>query len=1272
MVLSSSSTYAADLASFKDAPQVGSRAYDSLNYAVEKGYLVGIDGELKADKTLSRAELAAILVRAYGKDAVASNLSQFKDVKKDAWYYEDLAKAYSKGYIKGKSTSMMAPNETVSQLEALVIIARASGHIDGRQEDVTGINEKVPTWAVSNIGSLVKTGIIKANSQGELNLGAKMTRGNFAEVIYQIEKRIASKSQEEHAKNAKKGDTNNPLDENGKNPYLPAPGSSSSGSTTSSSQSLTWYYGDANVDQRYYPSNTGDAFIHPPFFNAHIGIGVDENGIIREIVDNDTARRSGNEAFWNNKQKSYWVISKKKFNNFIGKNLEQVKAMRMGHGGADIVSGATSNGLALQEAIINALEKKNTDKEAILGKKVLPNGAKLTAQTPVTLGNDTKISFTSSLPTDFDIRLHSVRYGSTNEEVLADSDYTWDSTSKTLTLKSPKAGKYFVNIVDASGKWRSPNFESGGGINYPYTIVEASTSNKVMSFNTNHQLQTAAGQMDNIYKNIDEVLVTELDRDGNVVMVERTNRQGQKVTVPNTVEIEPYGHHGNINTSFDIISPTGQLNLNATNRGKKIFEDNKRFRVEVKIHGYGEVQTEVNNLPNPPSPQPQPQTKADQFKAEMGNIPTLKTSIETDKLVLEAEEKSKITADRVAKALDTEGKRPTYGYIDVSIKTNVDRSSIGEKEAVATLKFNDNSELEVKIPVEVEGLPVVYLHPSIKLSSALSGREYEVGENLDLNGMKVLVPFAKELKADGTWDAAAAAQLVYVEYKDLGVADIKVVKKGTTTEFVNNSPITADMIEDGKIALEVYKENIVSTDSEAKNRQAIKGLKAKATVPNPPAPGGNTNPLFGDIDGKNILSKEQVEAISQNLHFEDGEYFGDAVGFVESKPLPVKITVTNGKVVAVDIVREEIGKIWPGSYSGDTVDDGGRFEASCIRAFNLVASKGKDPVILAYQMKAARDLTRQVLAVSSDTGKEISEALIDVVGKDKFGANNTITVSSHYDTPSDAEDDVMRCMKTYLTTEYGYEQYAFDTISGATFSGSGGAIAIGNALKKATADSDIKDFRVKTFATDKRYMVGDEADWSDVVVTVTKKDGSTVDVPYAQFSEYGLSIVIKADKGYHQYLPFPQGEHFEKVGAIYPRVYHQASETYKFLKAMNVTAKRKIMKGEKIQIKVKGTDNWIDLLDYQTDEYVQRLKVPTTEVSNIDGKEVEFREVAKDIRSGEVKEFSLKLASTPDASILAKVDGTEQYEVVIPQNELKVTPPYSISPNNHRIILSAE
>ena len=226
---------------------------------------------------------------------------------------------------------------------------------------------------------------------------------------------------------------------------------------------------------------------------------------------------------------------------------------------------------------------------------------------------------------------------------------------------------------------------------------------------------------------------------------------------------------------------------------------------------------------------PSPQTKADKFKAEMGNVATLRTSIVTDKFELEVEEKSKITADRVAKVLDTEGKKPTYGYIDVSVKTNVDRSSVGKKEAVATLKFNDNSELEVKIPVEVEELPVAYIHPVIKLSNALTGKEFAVGDNLDLSDMKTIVPFVKQLKEDGTWDETSA-QAVYVAYKDLGVANIKVVKKGTETEFVNNSPVTADMIEDGKIALEVYKEKIISKDTDAKNRQPIKGLKAKATL----------------------------------------------------------------------------------------------------------------------------------------------------------------------------------------------------------------------------------------------------------------------------------------------------------------------------------------------------------------------------------------------------------------------------------------------------------
>lgn len=196
LVLGNGGIYAGDLGSFKDAPKTGTASYEALNYVVEKGYLAGIDGELKAQKTLTRAELATILAKAYGKDVVPSDLKQFKDVKKDAWYYEGLAKAYAKGYIKGKSKTIMAPNEEVSRLEAYVIIARASGHTGGQVSDLKDLTDKVPSWAVASIGGLVKAGVIKASAQGSLDLGTKMNRGDFAATIHQADKNPAKNGEE--------------------------------------------------------------------------------------------------------------------------------------------------------------------------------------------------------------------------------------------------------------------------------------------------------------------------------------------------------------------------------------------------------------------------------------------------------------------------------------------------------------------------------------------------------------------------------------------------------------------------------------------------------------------------------------------------------------------------------------------------------------------------------------------------------------------------------------------------------------------------------------------------------------------------------------------------------------------------------------------------------------------------------------------------------------------------------------------------------------------
>ncbi|MBQ9010348.1 MAG: hypothetical protein IJ088_13625 [Clostridia bacterium] len=63
--------------------------------------------------------------------------------------------------------------------------------------------------------------------------------------------------------------------------------------------------GDANVDQRNYPSTS--PFVHPPFYNLKVTVEVDDNGIITTVRDNGTGKgdsvQDGTEELWENKNR---------------------------------------------------------------------------------------------------------------------------------------------------------------------------------------------------------------------------------------------------------------------------------------------------------------------------------------------------------------------------------------------------------------------------------------------------------------------------------------------------------------------------------------------------------------------------------------------------------------------------------------------------------------------------------------------------------------------------------------------------------------------------------------------------------------------------------------------------------------------------------------------------------------------------------------------------------------------------------------------------------
>ena len=264
--------------------------------------------------------------------------------------------------------------------------------------------------------------------------------------------------------------------------------------------------GDANVDQRNYPSTV--PFIHPPFYNVKLAVTVDDSGVITAVTDNGTGAagsvQEGNEDFWANKNKPYFdaAVNGGLLDKFVGKTLEEVRAMDMTSGGVDAVSGATMVSAAAQEAVINALEGKS-------GKTFLPvEGCAL----PVESVDGGTVTLRSALPEDFELQVLDIRWGVRNQEIIPADSYTVAVADGkvTITFAQPEAlkpGYYYVNVVDAGGKYRSPSFEGGpAAAQAPYFIIDSGLAAGDIAFDGKGIVLTS-GSMADYLQNIQHVQI---------------------------------------------------------------------------------------------------------------------------------------------------------------------------------------------------------------------------------------------------------------------------------------------------------------------------------------------------------------------------------------------------------------------------------------------------------------------------------------------------------------------------------------------------------------------------------------------------------------------------------------------------------------------------------------------------------------------------------------------------------------------------------------------
>jgi len=170
----------AEKTDFSDIPDDWSKT--AIENAIQNGLLMGDNGLVKPKDNLTRAQMAAIVNRAFAS-SVKADISSFTDVQSTAWYYDDMAKAVQMGTFAGDGANLN-PDNKITRQEAFAVLARAFKINDGSDSDLANYSDasSVASWAKGSVSAMIASGYV-SGSAGQVLPTANITRAEFAKVM---------------------------------------------------------------------------------------------------------------------------------------------------------------------------------------------------------------------------------------------------------------------------------------------------------------------------------------------------------------------------------------------------------------------------------------------------------------------------------------------------------------------------------------------------------------------------------------------------------------------------------------------------------------------------------------------------------------------------------------------------------------------------------------------------------------------------------------------------------------------------------------------------------------------------------------------------------------------------------------------------------------------------------------------------------------------------------------------------------------------------------
>ena len=173
---------------FKDYDRTAWYA-EAVSAAVDNGLLYGKSATvIDPNGDMTRAEMAAIINRSFGCYKSA-DVSQYKDVSKNKWYYKDVALAVQMGTYNGRSSSTMVPDAPITRQEAMTVVARALelDYDAYAKTDLSAFSDRseISNWALPYVRAMVGADYIHGRGKVLAPLD-NITRAEFAQIFYNI------------------------------------------------------------------------------------------------------------------------------------------------------------------------------------------------------------------------------------------------------------------------------------------------------------------------------------------------------------------------------------------------------------------------------------------------------------------------------------------------------------------------------------------------------------------------------------------------------------------------------------------------------------------------------------------------------------------------------------------------------------------------------------------------------------------------------------------------------------------------------------------------------------------------------------------------------------------------------------------------------------------------------------------------------------------------------------------------------------------------------